>query len=636
MKGYCGRLLKIDLNSGSVDGILLNPDLIESYLGGSGIGARLLYDLLGDMIKDADPLGPENPLIFMTGPFSGTTLPSTARMTVSAISPLTGLWGEANVGGYLGAQLKFAGYDGLVITGASEKPVYLYLDAAQAKLQSAADLWGKETYEATDFLQERHALGSRKPAVAVIGPAGEKGVLFASIAHNKGHHFGRSGMGAVMGAKKLKALVVSGSGQQTPFDPDRYKAVRQRIAGKMKESMLAQVLNLFGTNCATDTGHMAGDVPVKNWQIGEWHEGIAALNGPAFDEVLTGRATCYACPVACKRVVEVKEGPFRTEEGPGPEYETITAFGTMCMIPDAAAVSKINDRCNKLGLDTISCGCSVAFAMDCYDKGLLSNEETGGLELKWGRADVVLELLEQIGKREGFGAQLADGSYRLAEKIGGEAFKYLSTVKRMEAPMHDPRAYHGIGLAYATSIRGACHESGIYMAIEHGIMEIDGIGLERSYIGQSSENKAKMVQLGQDFGMAFSCAALVCNLGGMIYNEQDLCEALSAVTGKDWTPEEIVRCGRRIWMLKRAVNLLRGAGPEEDRLPGLLLSPVKEGGAAGSVPEIEQMMKEYYALREFDDLGYPSAASMIELGLDDVLQALNKSRSGGAAAAHAQ
>ncbi len=626
MDGYCGKLLQVDLSGGTVESVPLRPDLAEQYLGGSGIGARLLYELLGDKIKDADPLGPENPLIFMTGPFSGTTLPSTARMTVNALSPLTGVWGEANVGGYLGAQLKFAGYDGVVITGASKDPVYLCIDAGEAKLLPAVELWGEETFETTDILQERHASGNRKPAVAAIGPAGEKGVLYAAVAHNKGHHFGRAGMGAVMGTKNLKALVVFGSGKVEPGDPEGYKAVRQRLAEKMKESMLAQVLNLFGTNCGTDMGHMAGDVPIKNWQQGEWYEGIDALNGMAFDSVLTDRGTCYACPVACKRVVEVKEGPFKTEEGPGPEYETIGSFGTMCMIPDAAAVSKINDRCNRLGLDTISCGCTIAFAIDCFEKGLLTKEGTGGLELKWGDAETVLKLIEQIGVREGFGAELALGSYRLAEKLGGEALNYVSTVKKMEAPMHDPRAYHGLGLSYATGIRGACHVSGVTLNVEQGTTVIDNIGLESSYNGQSSDNKAKMVELTQDYGMAFTTAAIVCNLGGNIYDQQDFQEALSAVTGKAWTMEAIMKCGRRNWMLKRCVNLLRGAGPEDDKLPRLLTTALEDGGAAGSVPDMELMLKEFYSFRGFDEAGYPSAEAMNELGLGDVYEALMKNR----------
>ena len=340
MGGYCGRLLRVDLSTGTTDSEPLRQDLSDSYLGGSGSGARLLYEYLGDRLSSADPMGPENPLIFMTGPLSGTTLPSTARMTVNALSPLTGLWGEANAGGTLAARLKQAGYDGIIITGAAVEPVYLLITAEKAELLPAVELWGRDTYNTTEILQQRHDLNSRPPAVAAIGPAGEKGVLYAAIAHNKGHFFGRTGMGAVMGAKKLKALVVNGSGRIEPADAGAYKAVRQRLVEKMKESMLAQVLNLYGTNCGTDMGHMAGDVPIRNWQQGEWYAGIDALNGPAFDEILIGRGTCHACPVACKRVVEVKDGPYRVAAGPGPEYETIGSFGTMGLIPDAAAVSR--------------------------------------------------------------------------------------------------------------------------------------------------------------------------------------------------------------------------------------------------------------------------------------------------------
>ncbi|MEW5785319.1 MAG: aldehyde ferredoxin oxidoreductase family protein [Bacillota bacterium] len=627
LSGYCGKLLRVDLNTGEVASEPLRSDLGDAYLGGSGIGARLLYEQLGEALSTTDPLGPANPLIFMTGPLSGSTLPSTARMTVNALSPLTGLWGEANVGGTLAAQLKFAGYDGLIITGAAGAPVYLQIDQGKAALLSAADLWGKDTYDTTDTLQERHAAGNRKPAVAAIGPAGENGVIFAAIAHNKGHHFGRTGMGAVMGSKNLKAIIVSGSGKVEPADAAGYSAVRQRLADKMKESMIAQVLNLFGTNCGTDMGHMAGDVPIRNWQQGEWYEGIAALNGPAFDAVLVDRATCYACPVACKRVVEVKEGPFQTAAGPGPEYETIGTFGTMCLIPDAAAVSKINERCNRLGLDTISCGCTIAYAIDLFEKGLITKERTG-LPLAWGDAETVLKLVELIAARQGFGEELAAGSARLAELVGGDARRYLATVKKLEIPMHDPRAYHGLGLSYATGIRGACHVSGVTLAVEQGTMLLENIGLEESYAGQSSTAKARMLTLTQDFGMAFSTAGVVCILGGMAYNDLDFADALSVVTGKEWTLEQILLCGRRNWLLKRAVNLLRGASAADDRLPELVLTPLAEGGAAGSVPDMDLMIKEFYALRGIDAEGYPTRESMAEVGLEDVYEALQKKRQG--------
>ena len=629
MDGYCGKLLRVDLDGGTIENLPLRQDLMDDYLGGSGIGARLLYEILGERLTGIDPMDPGNPLIFMTGPFSGTTLPATARMTVNALSPLTGVWGEANVGGHLASQLKFAGWDGIIIEGASSEPVYLHIDGEEARLLPAGEYWGQDAYTATDELQERHAAGKRKPAVAVIGPAGENGVLYGAIVHNKGHVFGRTGMGAVMGAKKLKGLVVSGTGKVEPGDSEAYKALRQRLADKMKESMFVQILNLFGTNCGIDTGHMLGDVPIKNWQLGEWYEGIEALNGIAFESILADRATCYACPVACKRVVEVKEGPFQVPLGPGPEYETIASFGTMCMIPDAAAISTINARCNSLGLDTISCGATIAFAIDCFEKGILTAAQTGGIELRWNDPETVLKLVEQIAAREGFGDSLALGSHRLAEKLGGDAPKYLSTVRKMESPMHDPRAYHGMGLAYATSIRGACHESGVTLGVEQATsLLLGGIGLKEMYNGRSSAGKADMVVITQDFGMAFSTGAIVCNLGGNIYDREDFLDSLSAVTGKKWTVDDVLRCGRRNWMLKRAINLLRGAAAAEDRLPELILTPLAEGGAAGSVPDMALMLKEFYALRGFDRDGYPSKEIMSGIGLADVGETLEKYRTG--------
>lgn len=626
MGGYCGRLLLVNLTTRTIENIPLRDDLTEHYLGGSGIGARLLYELLGENIAAMEPLAPGNPLIFMTGPFSGTTLPSTARMTVNALSPLTGIWGEANVGGQLSAQLKFAGWDGVIFLGAANNPVYLYIDGEEARLLSADGLWGQETYAVTDLLQERHGVSNRKPAVAVIGPAGENGVLYASITHDKGHHFGRTGMGAVMGSKKLKGLVISGTGKVAISNPEGYKEVRQRLLNKMKESLAVQLFHLYGTNCGIDVGHLSGDVPLMNWQLGEWSEGIGALNGPAFETVLTGRGTCYACPVACKRVVEVKDGPWQMAVGPGPEYETIASFGAMCLIPDVAAISKINERCNQLGLDTISCGCTIAFAIDCYAKEVLTAEQTDGLELRWGQPELVIKLVEMIAAREGFGSELALGSYRLAEKLGSEARKYAATVKKMELPMHDPRAYHGLGLTYATSIRGACHVSGVSMGVEQGTMLLEELGLDGSCSGATSVDKARLVALTQDFGMTFTTAAIVCVLGGMVYDEQDFIACLSSVTGREWTLEEVMRCGRRNWLLKRAINLLRGAGPTDDGLPEIVLKPLTEGGAAGSVADMELMLREFYALRRFDRDGYPAREEMAALGLADVFVVLEESR----------
>jgi len=624
--GYCGRLLLVNLSTKTISNIPLRDDLKEDYLGGSGIGARLLYELLGENIAAMDPLAPGNPLVFMTGPISGTTLPSTARMTVNALSPLTGIWGEANVGGQLSAQLKFAGWDGVIFLGAADSPVYLHVADEEAYLLAADELWGQETYIVTDLLQERHGGGNRKPAVAVIGPAGENGVLYASITHNKGHHFGRTGMGAVMGSKKLKGLVLSGTGKVIIGNPERYKEVRQRLLSKMKESLTVQLFNLYGTNCGIEAGHLSGDVPLKNWQLGEWAEGINALNGPAFETVLTDRATCYACPVACKRVVEVKDGLWQMAVGPGPEYETIASFGAMCLILDVAAIAKINERCNQLGLDTISCGCTIAFAIDCFAKGSLTTEQTGGLELRWGKPELVLKLVEMIAAQEGFGAELALGSHRLAEKLGGETRKYLATVKKLELPMHDPRAYHGLGLTYATSVRGACHVSGVSMGVEQGTMLLEELGLDGSHRGPTSADKARLVVLTQDFGMTFATAAIVCVLGGMVYDEQDFVACLSSVIGREWTLEEVMRCGRRNWLLKRAINLLRGAGPADDCLPEIVRKPLTEGGAAGSVADMELMLEEFYARRHFDRDGYPAREEMAALGLADVFVALEEFR----------
>lgn len=629
--GYAGRILVVDLERLTVEKVPLPEDWRREYVGGSGIAARALWEELGPRFGTVDPLGPENTLVFMTGPLTGFPLPGASRMVAAARSPLTGVWGEANVGGFAGASLKAADFDGIVIRGRAGDPVYLEISNGGARILGAAGLWGLDAYEATDLLVARNRHQGREPSVFAIGQAGENGVLFASIVH-KGHVLGRTGLGAVMGAKKLKAIVISGKGRVAAADPQRAALLRRRLNAKVADSVTLAALTEFGTNTSLEVGPMMGDVPTKNWRLGDWENGWAALGPGSFKDngIIVGNATCFACPVACKRVAEVgatggeggEGGDWSvTARGPGPEYETVAAFGTMCLIDDPQAIAHINDLCNRYGLDTISCGATIAFAMECFEKGLLTTSDTDGRELRWGDGRLVAELVREIGESRGFGGRLARGSARLAAELpGSEAF--LTTVKKMEAPMHDPRAGHAMGLAYATSIRGACHMSGVTFAAEQGATVYAALGLGEYVEPKESAGKAQLVAKTQDFGMVFGGAAVICQLAGWVWEEGDLVEALEAVTGDAWSLERVLETGERIWLLKRALGYLCGARAADDRLPPRLLEPLAEGGAAGSVPDMELLLKEFYQLRGLEPDGRPAAERLRALGLADVADAL--------------
>lgn len=601
MSGYCGKLLMVNLSDGTIGVQPLGEDMTDLYMGGSGLAAAIFYRMTRGDPGEVDPLGADNPLIFMTGPLTGSLLPATGRMVACARSPLTGAWGESNAGGFWGTELKRAGFDGVAVTGTSPEPVILHIEDGSAKISKAGELWGADAYAVCEAL---HPEGR----VLTIGPAAENGVIFAGIVHDKRHVFGRSGMGAVMGSKLLKAVTVRGTGKIEVAGQDEIVDIRSRLLGKLRESYIIQALSAQGTNCNMDLGMMLGDVPVKNWQLGQW-DAVENINGTAFQEGLqVGRATCFACPVGCKREIRVSSGDYATEKCPGPEYETVASFGTMCLVDNPEAIAKINDLCNRYGMDTITCGATLAFAIECFERGLLNREDTGGLELRWGEPSLLVELVKQIGENRGFGARLAGGSHRLAEELGPEAKNYLTTVKRLESPMHDPRSGHGLGLAYATSVRGACHVSSLTMHVEQGaaIFPLLGLG-ENEYQGQTSRGKAEMVKKTQDLGMVFGGAAMFCLLGGMVFNEEDLLDSLKAVAGRDWDLDRLMECGERIWRLKRHISNLCGTRAEDDMLPLRLLTPLEEGGSAGSVPDMDLMLGEYYKIRGLDESGrlYP-------------------------------
>ena len=620
MGGYVGRYLEVDLAGGEIRDLEVPEEARRKYLGGSGLAAYLFF-LRGKW--SADPLGPDNDLFVLTGPISGTLVPGSSRFAVAARSPLTGIWGEGSCGGDFAPALKRCGVDGIVFTGQAPKPVMLVLDGGTIELRDAGDLWGLDTYETTDRLRETMG-GPKRPSVLSIGQAGENLVRFAAIANNKHDFVGRSGMGAVMGSKRLKAVVCRGDGKIPIADPDGFKALHREMVAKIAQAVPAQALKEMGTDSAMDLGMMIGDIPIENWSRGEDFDLSNALSGPTMSETYLKRGVaCYACPIACRREVEVTEGPYKTAVGPGPEYETCAAFGTMLGQKDLAGVIKSNEWCNRYCVDSITAGCTIAWAYDCFAKGLLTLEDTGGIPLEFGSVEGAIALLHKIARREGIGDLLAEGSRGAARRLGRSSEELTAEIKGLEIPMHDPRGSHGLALAYMTSYRGACHKAHLVEAIEHGLASYADVGLEENYDGLTSEGKAPMVRIGEDLGVPLNALAL-CEFDMWCYQFDDLIRAIRLVTGwDDFTIDEYRRIGERLWLLKRSLNVLMGVTRADDRLPAKIRTPVPDGAAAGIVPDEEKLLREYYEIRGLDEEGRPVAAVLEAAGLAEVGAALH-------------
>ncbi len=617
--GYTGKILQVDLSTGKIVTISVKEQDQKRFIGGSGLAAKIFFDSFD---PNVDPLSPENPLILMTGPLVGTRFPGTSRFAVCGKSPLTGIWGEGTCGGNFGPELKFAGIDGIIFRGISSVPVYLVIEDDKIELIDAKDLWGMDNYTLIDLLKERHGK-EKRPKILSIGQAGENLVKFAAICNDKGDFIGRTGMGALMGSKRLKAIVVKGTKKIEVSHPEEYTTLRKHLIEKSRDSMVAQSFRSMGTDAGMDLGMMTGDVPIKNWMIGEDFQLSANLGGPTMTEkYLTKNHACSFCPIGCRRVVKVDDGPFKTDEGPGPEYETCCSFGTLIMNDDLAGVIKANEWCNRYGMDTISCGATIAFAMEAFEKGLITKSDTHGIDLTWGNVAGAIELIHKIAKKEGIGAVLSEGTSEAAKRLGRGAEEFSVEVKGLEAPMHDPRGFHGMGLAYMTSIRGACHLMHLAHPVEQGMSPFTEAGFQENYIGQSSEGKAKMVKLCEDLGLP--CNSLViCEFVAWTLSANELAEMVRVTTGFDFTLKDLLLCGERTWLLKRGLGNIMGVRSKDDRLPKRILTPLQDGAASGSVPDVEKLLQEYYEIRGLDEDGKPKKEVLIKAGLDELAKKLH-------------
>jgi len=604
MNGYMGKILRVDLSAGKLWDEPLDEPYARDFVGGSGLAARYVYDMVD---SSTDPLGPDNPLVFMTGPLVGTPMPSAGRCSVCALSPLTHIWGEANTGGFFGPELRFAGYDGLIATGQADGPVWLSIVEGQAELHDAADLWGEDSYETQERV--RGELGEPKARVACIGSAGENLAKMAAVMNDHGRAAGRTGMGAVMGSKNLKAIGVRGSAKVPVADADGIKTLVREIIADLGEDIAAMSIQMAGTAGYVDMALMYGDMPIRYYQQGEW-EGASNLSGVLMADQYQNRNTaCYRCPIACGR--ETRAPTYGLDKVDGPEYETLAAFGSLAMVDDLEAVIYAGHLCNVHGLDTISTGCTIALACEMFERGVLTAADTGGLEVRYGDVQMTHRLIEMIARREGFGDALAEGSAALAEQFG--VAELAVTVDRLEVPMHDPRAFAGMAVAYALSPRGACHMEGDMYGVDTGQGPAVELGIVPGDRFDTTEEKGRVAARQQAWRNLYNALTL-CQFQNPGVGR--LLAALNDVTGWDLEAEDLMTLGKRIVTLKRMLNLRRGVNRADDRLPDLLLQPLDDGGTEGKVVDVDALLAGAYAEYGWDaETGSPTQETLNGLGL---------------------
>lgn len=600
MKGWVGKILRVDLTKGEWKTEELDRNLAQKFIGGRGLGSKILCDEIDPKI---DPFSPNNKLIMATGPLTGTSASAAGRYMAITKAPLTGTIACSNSGGHFGAELKFAGFDLIIIEGKAKTPAYLFIEDGKVEIKDAKHLWGKTTHETTDQIRSETDMDAK---VACIGPAGEKLVRFACIINDKHRAAGRSGVGAVMGSKNLKAVAVKGTGGVLIANKEAFRNATLDGFQKVKANpVTSSGLPAYGTAILVNVINQHGLFPTRNFQEGVF-EGAEKISGETIAEkILIRNQACFACPIACGRVTKSAD-PKYAYAGEGPEYESDWSLGACCGVDHVDAIGKANYLCDILGLDPISAGVTIACAMELFQKGIITAKEIGR-SLNFGDADAMVEMVKATGYREGFGDALAEGSYRLAEKFGHP--EYSMSVKRQEFPAYDGRGAQGMGLQYATSNRGACHVRGYMISPE--IM-----GAPQKLDPFETEEKAGWNKAFQDT-TAIVDSSGVCLFNTFAIGAPEILEYLKAATGVEMALEDLMKAGERIWNLERLFNLKAGITGKEDRLPDRLVKePMPAGPAKGQVVHLEKMLPEYYELRGWDKDGVPTKERLKELGLE--------------------
>ena len=593
--GWVGRIARVNLTTGEVSVRELDSKLAETYLGGRGFGARFLYDEVGPSVE---PLSPENLIILATGPLTGTRAPTGGRFSVSTKSPLTGTVLDANSGGKWGVRFKGAGYDALIIEGKASNPAWLLVNEDGIKINDASQLWGLDVDATTDSLLEQ-AGRANIASVACIGPAGENLVRFASIINDRSRAAGRGGAGAVMGAKKLKAIVACGTQKPAIADAERFNFAIYESRKAIKQSPITAVgLPRYGTAGLVQLMNLLGVLPVRNFTGGGFKH-VEEVSGEALRKrILVKQGACWGCPIGCARITKTENA-----QGEGPEYETVWALGPECDVHDLGAIAEANYLCNRLGLDTISTGVTIGCAMEMMERGIIDSG------IRFGDAQAILSLIQDIAYRRNLGDALAEGSRRFAESHG--AVESAMQVKGMELPAYEPRAMAGQGLAFATSNRGACHLRG-------NMLNPEILGIPKLANRLAPEGSAGLLIYHQHLAAAFDAIGM-CKFAGFALSDEHLARMLSAATGISFAAQSLHATGERIWNLERLYNLREGFTRQDDTLPGRFLKePLPEGPAKGRTVDLAPMLDDYYRFRGWDSNGIPTREKLHQLSLEEM------------------
>ncbi len=611
--GYWGKILWVDLTTGKTNVQTFDDAFARKYLGGVGFAAKIISD---HVTKHTNPLGPSNVLVFATGPYQAAEIASAGRCIAAARSPLTGYWGESNSGGHIGPVLKKAGFDAIAIIGRAKRPVYLWIDDGKVEIRDADKFWGADTAETTDGLKEE--VGDPKASVVAIGPAGENLVRYACMVNDKHGVFGRCGMGAVMGSKNLKALVVRGTLKPPIADPDKLEEVFKEVLEKIREAPFTEVNRKHGMADAVVPREDNGLLPMKNWAQDTWPEGAKRIGAPRFTEELKIEPwPCEYCVMGCHRRITNPE--YESATG-GPEYETLAMIGADLLIDDLKSVVRANDLCNRYGIDTIEMGAVLAWAFECYEKGLLTKEDTDGVELRWGNAEALLAMVEKIKDRDGIGNLFADGLRACVDRIP-ESKPYAVEVMGQAVAAHDPRAFFAEVITTIASTRGSCHIHGFAEAAELGAL-LPELGIDKQLDRFDWERKGYVGAMYQDIQQFWNSLTWCFFYFFSNVSLTDQVNILNAITGWDMTPKEAQKVGERIVATQHCFNLRMGLVPKEENvMPERMTIPHKEGGAAGQVPPWRRILKEYWETKEWVD-GIPTRRKLTELGLEELAKEL--------------
>ena len=616
--GYTGKLLFIDLTNKKIKEENLDENLARKFLGGYGIGSKIIYE---KQKAGIDPFGEDNILGILAGPLTGTNLPFVSRYTVVGKSPLTNSWGDANGSGFFGPSLKFSGYDGIFFSGMSDSPVYLLVGKEKPEIIDAGDIWGKDTYATEDIMKARY---SKKAEVACIGPSGEKLSRLAGVVTAKGRIAARSGLGAVMGSKKLKAVVAIGCEKVQTSDPELVESLRKKYTQQIRDGIgFSDFYSKTGTPGYIEAGALSGDSPVKNW-FGTQVEDLKDVSEYKYENIKrykTRKRTCYKCPMGDWGHVMINDGPYALEEEAHMvEYESASALGSYCLNTNFESIIKSNDICNRFGIDTISVGATIAFTINCYEKGLLTKKDTDGVEMTWGNHSSIVKMIEKLAKREGFGEILADGVKRAAEKIGRGSEKYAIHVGGQELPAHDSRFEPSMASIYKNNATPGRHTQGAQYTVPPKLTELlPNIDFSFSFGNKRDvfNGRAKAQKILTVLNHCVNSTGM-CLFGFLSTEVTFMHECYSAVTGWDVDLNELLITGERIGNMRIAFALREGINPIKLDYPDIALGkpPFKKGPTKNITVDIKQLTKEFCQKMDWClETGRPSKSKLKELGL---------------------